>query len=53
MKKGISVLHFEDQHLDISPVVYDIYFILREKAITSYHVSDFKMIKRDLSLIHI
>lgn len=44
MKSGISILHFEDQHGDITPVVFEIYLILRSEAFTCYGSGDFQML---------
>ena len=44
MKSGISILHFEDQHGDITPVVFEIYLILRAEALTCYGSGDFQML---------
>lgn len=43
MKNGISILHFEDQHGDITPVVFEIFLILRAEALTCYGSGDFQM----------
>ena len=47
MTEGISVLHFEDQHMDITPVVYEIYFILRAEALASHDAKDFKLLSEE------